>query len=87
MMISYLKKHKEQIMRVGITSGLLLALYLVYIDTEFSRNNDFVASCDISEYVSCTAVLSSDHGKILSKLGLLEKDSILDLPNSHYGNK
>ena len=85
MMISYLKMHRGVMLRVGICTGLLLALYTVYIDMKFSEDNDFIASCDISEYVSCTAVLTSEYSKLFSKLGILEKDSFLDLPNSHYG--
>ena len=72
-------------MRIGVGSGLLLALYSVYIELKHSQDADFVASCDLSEYVSCSEVLSSDWSKLFSKIGLIEKDSILDAPNSYYG--
>lgn len=59
-------------MRVGVTSGLLLALYAVYIELKFSNDADFVASCDISEYISCTEVLSVIIAGCFRRLELLK---------------
>jgi uncharacterized membrane protein len=80
-----LKSYRGAMMRVGVASGLIFALYAFYIELKFTDDADFVASCDISEYISCTGVLSSEYSRLFSKLGILEHGSALDLPNALYG--
>mmetsp|Transcript_8884 Transcript_8884/g.33535 ORF Transcript_8884/g.33535 Transcript_8884/m.33535 type:complete len:122 (-) Transcript_8884:78-443(-) len=35
--------------------------------------------------MKCSAVLTSEYGHIFSKLGVIPKDSLLDLPNAGFG--
>jgi vitamin-K-epoxide reductase (warfarin-sensitive) len=65
--------------------GLIVSLYAVYIHIKSDEDKDYAATCDISEIVSCTAVVKSDYGNIFSKFGIIKSGSMLDMPNSTYG--
>lgn len=65
--------------------GILLSTYAIYVEYYASIDENFEALCDFSEEVSCSKVFLSEYGKIFSKLGIVPKDSILDLPNAFYG--
>ena len=41
--------------------------------------------CDVAEKVSCTAVITSEYSKLFSLMGLVPKDSVLDVPNANFG--
>jgi vitamin-K-epoxide reductase (warfarin-sensitive) len=41
--------------------------------------------CDMAEKVSCSAVITSEYSKLFSHVGLVPKDSMLDVPNANYG--
>jgi vitamin-K-epoxide reductase (warfarin-sensitive) len=65
--------------------GLTLSVYAVYVEYNASVDESFEAVCDFSEKVSCSKVFLSDYGKILSLMGIIPKNSVLDLPNAFYG--
>ena len=65
--------------------GLIVSIYALYIENKASGNDDYHASCDINEVVSCSRVFLSEQAHVFSYLGLVPKDSSLDLPNAAYG--
>lgn len=70
--------------------GLLLSLYALHVEHESQRASeggyDYRALCDISAIgASCSAVFSSEWGRIMSRLGIVPAGSALDLPNAAYG--
>lgn len=68
-----------------ILVGIVVALYAIYVEVEASSESDYEALCDISQEVSCTKVLESDFSRMISYLGIVPKDSILDQSNAVYG--
>mmetsp|Transcript_10695 Transcript_10695/g.19863 ORF Transcript_10695/g.19863 Transcript_10695/m.19863 type:complete len:139 (+) Transcript_10695:324-740(+) len=52
---------------------------------KIGEDSDYIAMCDMSEKVSCSAVISSEYSKLFSHMGLVPKDSMLDVPNAYYG--
>lgn len=70
---------------LSLLTGLALSLYALYVEHEANLDSLYVATCDISEKVSCSKVFLSKYGKIFSHLGLIPADSVLDQPNSIYG--
>ena len=75
----------DKITIVSIFFGIILSGYAIYVEYQASMNEEFEALCDFSEQVSCSKVFLSEYGKIFSKLGLVPKDSALDLPNACFG--
>ena len=65
--------------------GILLSTYACYVKNNSQNDSQFEATCDISESVSCSKVFNSEYGNIFSSIGILEKGSLLDLPNAVYG--
>ncbi|KAJ1623616.1 vitamin K epoxide reductase [Pavlovales sp. CCMP2436] len=77
------------IQRLGAV-GICLALYALHVEHEAKRSSEnglkYQALCDISSIgASCTAVFTSEWGRLMSKLGIVPKDGLLDLPNAAYG--
>ncbi|CAM9177171.1 unnamed protein product, partial [Ectocarpus fasciculatus] len=66
-------------------TGLLLSLYAVEIKRAASGDPDYVPQCDISEEVSCSKVMHSEYGNMLSLLGIVDEGSLWDQTNSLYG--
>lgn len=66
--------------------GILLSCYAYYVKIRKEKDSSYQAMCDISEHMSCTAVLSSSYSK---GFGLLDKvtgkDSIFYQSNSVFG--
>ena len=65
--------------------GVLVALYALYVEHRKGEDSSYEALCDISETASCSRVLMSAYGHILSKWGLVATGSALDLPNPVLG--
>jgi vitamin-K-epoxide reductase (warfarin-sensitive) len=70
--------------------GMCLALYALHVEHEAVRMSEmgmqYQALCDIKALgASCTAVFTSEWGRLMSTLGLVPKDGVLDLPNAAYG--
>ncbi|KAG8461310.1 hypothetical protein KFE25_010497 [Diacronema lutheri] len=70
--------------------GMCAALYALHVEHEAVRMSEigleYKALCDISSIgASCTAVFTSEWGKLMSKLGLVRTGGALDLPNAAYG--
>ena len=65
--------------------GLSISIYAVYIETASTLDNEYHASCDINEVISCSKALLSQQAHIFSYLGIIPKDSLLDFPNAIYG--
>ena len=68
-------------------AGLLLSLYALHVETQASKDPEYVALCDISSLsLSCSKVLASRYGKGFGVVGpLLGEDHELNQPNSVYG--
>uniref|UniRef100_A0A034WUW9 vitamin-K-epoxide reductase (warfarin-sensitive) n=1 Tax=Bactrocera dorsalis TaxID=27457 RepID=A0A034WUW9_BACDO len=43
--------------------GLLLSVYATYVELRAEKDADYVAMCDLSPKISCTAVFTSNYGK------------------------
>jgi vitamin-K-epoxide reductase (warfarin-sensitive) len=80
-----MRKTKSILVWVAISVGSLLSLYALYVEHQATSSREYEALCDISETVSCSKVFLSEYGKIFSFVGLVEKDSVMDLPNAFYG--
>ena len=65
--------------------GCLLSIYALFVETVARREDSFQALCDVSNEISCSKVFLSEYGKILSKLGIVPHDSMLDVPNAGLG--
>lgn len=65
--------------------GLALSFYALHVEHNAEEDNEYVAACDISHRVSCSRVFLSEYGRIFSFLGIVPKQSFLDLPNAAYG--
>jgi vitamin-K-epoxide reductase (warfarin-sensitive) len=75
----------DRVLIFGIIIGFILSIYTIYIELNLSSDQNFVASCDINQQISCSKVITSKYGHILSALGLVPLNSILDRPNCEYG--
>ena len=65
--------------------GFSLSLYALYVERKSNESDDYSASCDISETISCSSALKSEYARIFQVLGIVNKESILNLPNAFYG--
>lgn len=74
-----------RLLQLSLLSGFFLSAYVEMIKIEFEKNPDYVPQCDISEEVSCSKVLHSEYGHMLSALKLIDKDSLLNQTNAFYG--
>eukprot|EP00164_Ancoracysta_twista_P004597 GFYU01006208.1.p1 GENE.GFYU01006208.1~~GFYU01006208.1.p1 ORF type:complete len:169 (-),score=41.24 GFYU01006208.1:176-631(-) len=45
--------------------GMVLSAYALYVEIKLSQDKNFVALCDISEWMSCSKVFSSKWGHML----------------------
>lgn len=66
--------------------GVCVSSYALYVEWQKEADPSYVASCDISEKMMCSEVLTSKYGKILSYSGLVEEGSVLDVPNALLGS-
>jgi vitamin-K-epoxide reductase (warfarin-sensitive) len=64
--------------------GVLVALYALYVEHRKAQDETYEALCDTQSF-SCTKVLMSEYGHILSKWGLVKEGSALDVPNPILG--
>nr|CCA15132.1 vitamin K epoxide reductase complex putative [Albugo laibachii Nc14] len=64
--------------------GALVAAYGNYVEYQKHRNAAYQAVCDSSTY-SCSRVLSSTSSHLVSHLGLVDSNSLLDISNSALG--
>jgi vitamin-K-epoxide reductase (warfarin-sensitive) len=64
--------------------GAAVALYALYIEWRKEMDEGYEALCDTASF-SCTKVLMSEYGHILSKWGLVAQGSRLDVPNPVLG--
>jgi vitamin-K-epoxide reductase (warfarin-sensitive) len=44
--------------------GILLCLYLIYVDIKLKKNKNYKAICDINNKVSCTGVAKGNYSNI-----------------------
>ncbi|KAI6661725.1 Purine nucleoside phosphorylase [Oopsacas minuta] len=67
-------------------TGLSVSLYTAYIYRQKLYNPDYKALCDISETISCSDAIRSRYSKGFGLLdGILDSDSILNIPNFILG--
>ena len=64
--------------------GVVVALYALYIEHRKSEDEGYEALCD-TESFSCTKVLMSEYGHILSQWGVVKQGSRWDVPNPILG--
>ncbi|XP_072949158.1 vitamin K epoxide reductase complex subunit 1-like protein 1 [Epargyreus clarus] len=62
--------------------GVLVSTYALYVEMAAEARPGYKALCDISEHASCSRVLTSKYAK---GLGLVSKNSQLEIPNCVYG--
>jgi vitamin-K-epoxide reductase (warfarin-sensitive) len=79
------KSWNERILLIGIFIGFVLSVYTIYIEYNLSSDQNYVASCDINPQISCSRVITSEYGHILSALNIVPRNSIFDRPNCEYG--
>jgi len=66
-------------------AGILVSCYALWVEYRKTVDPNYEAACDISEKASCSKVLMSSYGHILSQWGLVEEGSMLDVPNPILG--
>lgn len=66
--------------------GLVISIYAIYVEEMKFADPTYEAMCDLASYVSCSKVLTSTYGHILSHWGLVPKDSVLDCSNALLGS-
>jgi vitamin-K-epoxide reductase (warfarin-sensitive) len=66
-------------------AGLALAMLATAIELRHEEDPDYVAVCDLTETVSCSKVMSSEYGHMLSLLGIVPRGSSLDRSNAEFG--
>lgn len=71
---------------LSILAGLALSIYATVVKVASTNDPDYVPHCDISEEVSCSKVMHSEYGNMISYMGLVPEGSLLDQPNSLYGS-
>ena len=64
------------------TVGLLASFYGYYVERTRILDAYYVATCDISEVVSCTKLLTSEYSHLLHVFNVVEKDSPFNVPNT-----
>ncbi len=68
---------------IAAITGLLLSMYALGVEIEslesIENDSDFIATCDISESISCSKVFTSEYGRLFRQFGLP------DYPNAFYG--
>eukprot|EP00904_Undaria_pinnatifida_P004931 jgi/Undpi1/1568/HiC_scaffold_11.g04958.m1 len=72
-------------LQVAGVVGLCLSLYAVYVEMKHEEDPSYQAACDVSEVMSCSKVLTSEWGHIVSQLGVVPKDHPLDMANATIG--
>ncbi len=69
--------------------GVAVTGYALYVEAQLAAakktGNHYEALCDINARSSCTAVLGSSYGHILSHWGLVAPGSALDVSNAAMG--
>ena len=67
--------------------GLLISLYIVYVEVNLAASAMYQPMCDSETLgVSCSKVFSSNAGHLLSFVGVVPKRSQLDLSNGVLGS-
>ena len=74
----------SSVIRVASVFGLCVSSYALYVESRLSEEG-FTAMCDFNESASCSAVLGSKYGHVLSLIGFVPVDSLWDVPNSALG--
>ncbi len=65
--------------------GLVLSVYVIYVEYMTHHADNYKALCDISETVSCSKAFMSEYAKFFSYVGLVRENSVLDVSNATYG--
>lgn len=63
--------------------GLLISMYAIYVEYKSEMVENYEATCDINESISCSSVFKSEYGHILSKWVLKSHD--YKISNSKLG--
>lgn len=78
-----------RIIQLASLAGLAVSMYALHVEYEAAKaeasGGHYEALCDIDEGMSCSAVLHSSYGHILSHWGVVPKGHALDLPNALLG--
>jgi len=74
------------IFQLSCVVGICLSLYALFLEYTIANDKNYVALCDVSEWISCTKTFSSKYGKGFGLLGgIFGEKHILNQPNSVYG--
>lgn len=66
--------------------GIILSIYIVFVEHKLESEENFEPACDIHSLgVSCSRVFTSEGGRLLSFLKVVQKQSLLDLSNGILG--
>ena len=65
--------------------GVGLCVYTIYLEGRTNEDQDYQATCDISDEISCTKVFKSSYSHILSHFELVARDSDYDISNAYVG--
>ncbi len=63
--------------------GIVLTSYAIYVAIKYKHNGN--AMCDINNTISCTRVLRSPDAYLIGKIFKLQKNHILNVPNTYLG--
>ncbi|CAG9786689.1 unnamed protein product [Diatraea saccharalis] len=74
-------QRSRAIIATGIL-GVIVSTYALYVEMAAESKPGYKALCDISEYASCSRVLTSEYSK---GFGIIPKESALEVPNCIYG--
>ena len=61
-------------MRILCFVGLFLCFYALYVEYKAETDPDYVASCDLASWISCSKVFTSEYAKL-----------IFGIPNAAFG--
>uniref|UniRef100_A0A6B2LP68 vitamin-K-epoxide reductase (warfarin-sensitive) n=1 Tax=Arcella intermedia TaxID=1963864 RepID=A0A6B2LP68_9EUKA len=65
--------------------GILVSLYGIYVEVNASNDSSFSSWCDLSSYISCSKVLTSEYSRIIAKIFRLPEEHPLNVPNTYIG--
>lgn len=65
--------------------GIIVCLYAIYIDKVSKKEKNYVAFCDINNYMSCSVVLKSPYSRLTKLCFGLNENSLFNVPNTYYG--
>jgi uncharacterized membrane protein len=63
--------------------GIIITSYAIYVEHNAKKGRKFM--CDINDYMSCSAVLTSPYARMIKLVFGLDDNHILNVPNTYVG--